>query len=221
MVILSAYYNVKWGGIALRERTYQELFWEGEFGDSYIQRNSEGLLASKINLFTKIFSRTSGEVRSVLEFGANIGLNLQAISCLYPSMDITAVEINQKAFYQLNELDYVNAHKASIFDFEPSKLYDFVFTSGMLIHINPSLLHDAYDKIYYTSSKYIMLFEYYNPTPVEVNYRGNTQVLFKRDFAGELLDRFSDLLLIDYGFIYHRDNNFPLDDGTWFLLEKV
>jgi spore coat polysaccharide biosynthesis protein SpsF len=26
--------------------------------------------------------------------------------------------------------------------------------------------------------------------------------------------------LVDYGFAYHRDPNFPQDDITWFLLEK-
>jgi hypothetical protein len=26
--------------------------------------------------------------------------------------------------------------------------------------------------------------------------------------------------LVDYGFIYRRDPNFPLDDANWFLLEK-
>jgi hypothetical protein len=57
--------------------------------------------------------------------------------------------------------------------------------------------------------------------PVSVNYRGNTDRLFKRDFAGEMLDRFKDLRLLDYGFSYHRDNNFPQDDINWFLLEKV
>lgn len=35
-----------------------------------------------------------------------------------------------------------------------------------------------------------------------------------------MLDKFSDLELIDYGFIYHRDNNFSLDDMNWFLLQK-
>jgi hypothetical protein len=29
------------------------------------------------------------------------------------------------------------------------------------------------------------------------------------------------LKLIDYGFCYHRDPQEPLDDITWFLLEKV
>jgi spore coat polysaccharide biosynthesis protein SpsF len=44
--------------------------------------------------------------------------------------------------------------------------------------------------------------------------------LFKRDFAGDLLDRFPGLVLVDYGFVYHRDKAFPQDDMTWFLLEK-
>ncbi|NDB35890.1 MAG: pseudaminic acid biosynthesis-associated methylase, partial [Flavobacteriia bacterium] len=42
----------------------------------------------------------------------------------------------------------------------------------------------------------------------------------KRDFAGELLDTFPDLRLVDYGFAYKRDTSFPQDDITWFLLEK-
>ncbi len=51
---------------------------------------------------------------------------------------------------------------------------------------------------------------------------GYKEKLFKRDFAGELLDTFSDLQLLDYGFLlsHHRDPNFPHDDGTWFLLKK-
>ena len=44
--------------------------------------------------------------------------------------------------------------------------------------------------------------------------------LFKRDFAGEFLDRFADVRLVDYGFAYHRDPNFQQDDISWFLLEK-
>jgi spore coat polysaccharide biosynthesis protein SpsF len=43
---------------------------------------------------------------------------------------------------------------------------------------------------------------------------------FKRDFAGELLEKFRNSLeLKKYGFIYHRDL-VPQDDLTWFLMEK-
>ena len=34
------------------------------------------------------------------------------------------------------------------------------------------------------------------------------------------MDKYDDLQLIDYGFAYHRDNNFYQDDITWFLLKK-
>ena len=52
-----------------------------------------------------------------------------------------------------------------------------------------------------------------------IEYRGHEDVLFKRDFAGELIDKFN-LKLINYGFTYNREKYFPNDDGTWFLLEK-
>lgn len=89
-----------------------------------------------------------------------------------------------------------------------------------MIHINPEKLDTVYEMLYKYSKKYVMICEYYNPTPVEVNYRGNEGKLFKRDFAGEILDKFPDLKLIDYGFVYHRDANFPQDDTNWFLMEK-
>lgn len=82
------------------------------------------------------------------------------------------------------------------------------------------MLPAVYDALYRTSSRYICVSEYYNPTPVSVPYRGNSEMLFKRDFAGELMDKFDDLRLVSYGFSYHRDNNFLYGDGTWFLLEK-
>jgi len=31
---------------------------------------------------------------------------------------------------------------------------------------------------------------------------------------------YQDLQLIDYGFVYHRDPNWPQDDLHWFLMEK-
>ena len=70
------------------------------------------------------------------------------------------------------------------------------------------------------SNRYILIGEYYNPTPVTINYRGHDDRLFKRDFAGEMLDKHRNLKLVDYGFLYHRDNYFDQDDINWFLLEK-
>ena len=109
--------------------------------------------------------------------------------------------------------------RQSLFDSEESG-YDFVFTCGVLIHLNPDMLPLAYQKIYNASSRYICLAEYYNPTPVSIPYRGHEERLYKRDFAGEFLDAFTDVRLIDYGFIWRRDPLYPEDDTTWFLMEK-
>jgi len=78
----------------------------------------------------------------------------------------------------------------------------------------------VYDKLVSASGKYLLVAEYYNPVPVTINYRGHTDRLFKRDFAGEIMDRHPGIQLVDYGFAYSRDVNFPQDDITWFLMEK-
>ncbi|WP_276661905.1 hypothetical protein [Syntrophomonas wolfei] len=44
-----------------------------------------------------------------------------------------------------------------------------------------------------------------------MEYKGEKGKLFKRNFAGEMMDRYLDLDLLDYGFVYHRDPNFPVD----------
>ncbi len=90
----------------------------------------------------------------------------------------------------------------------------------MLIHINPEVLPQVYDKLVAATGRYLMVAEYYNPSPVAIPYRGQSDRLFKRDFAGEIMDRHPALQLVHYGFAYRRDPNFPQDDITWFLMEK-
>jgi pseudaminic acid biosynthesis-associated methylase len=205
----------------MRDKTEQELFWEGDFGQEYITRNQGDVLVSRnIALFANILARTR-DVNSVIEFGANIGLNLKAIRQLIPQVEISAVEINKKAVEKLQLDNYYKVYQQSILDFAPVEKYDFVLIKGLLIHINPEMLTKVYKLLYQVSGRYICIAEYYNPTPVEVNYRGNQGKLFKRDFAGEMLDKFNNLQLLDYGFVYHRDHQFLQDDINWFLLEKV
>ena len=201
-------------------KTEQETFWAGSFGDEYADRN-RGLEAMAANLayFSQILNRTQ-RIESIIEFGANIGLNMEALRELRPVAELSAIEINQKAIIELKKIKELKVYPQSILEFNADYQRDLVFTKGVLIHIDPNSLANVYDLMYQTSRRYICIGEYYNPTPVEVRYRGNQDKLFKRDFAGEMIDRFSDLRLIDYGFYYHRDTNFPQDDITWFLLEK-
>ena len=205
----------------MRYTTNQEEFWAGEFGDSYIDRNkSDKQLASSIAMYSKILSRTD-KVNSVIEFGANIGVNLDAIQTILPGVELSAIEINDKAVKELEKKNKAKVYHQSILDFQPDYQRNFVFSRGVLIHINPDYLNRVYELMYKTTNRYICVAEYYNPKPVSIEYRGEKDKLFKRDFAGEIMDIYKDVSLVDYGFIYHKDNNFPQDDICWFLLEKL
>ena len=198
----------------------QQEFWKGEFGDQYIERNkSPDLMASNISLFANIMTRSQISPKSILEIGANIGLNLKALSTIFPSCKLTGLEINSKAADHLRRSG-IDTIESSIENTQLNSSYDLVLTKGVLIHINPEALKTVYEKMFSAANKWILLIEYYSPSPVSIDYRGHQNKLFKRDFAGELLDNFSGKLnLVDYGFRYHR-GSFPQDDLTWFLLEK-
>lgn len=202
-------------------KTDQEKFWAGEFGTKYIGRNdSLELLASNLNFFSKALNQ-AGKISSCLEFGANIGMNLKALKLLYPKMQFQGVEINKVAAKTLAKLiGAKNVFQGSIFDYPTKEKVDLTLIKGVLIHINPDKLDLVYKKLYQASRKYILVCEYYNPSPMAIPYRGHSDRLFKRDFAGEMLEKYSDLELVDYGFAYRRDKAFPQDDITWFLLKK-
>ena len=202
--------------------TEQEDFWAGSFGNEYSQRNTgESLVASNVALFAGILTNTRN-VNSVLEFGSSIGLNLIAIRKIIPNAELSAVEINSKAVRQLKKWsgETIKIYEQSVLDFTPDYPRDFVFTKGLLIHINPERLTGLYSKLYQSSARYICIAEYYNPTPSTVSYRQHRNRMFKRDFAGEMLDLYERLEIVKYGFSYHRDPVFPQDDITWFLLRK-
>lgn len=202
-------------------KTDQENFWATEFGTNYTDRNQGAdVVASNTALFSRIFCRT-GPIRSLIEFGCNRGRNLQAIANLIPHAEFSAVEINPSAVEELKKWGGCKEVFAqSVLDFEPQKQYDVSLVKGVLIHINPDELPNVYRRLYDSCKKWVIVAEYFNPAPMQVSYRGHESRLFKRDFAGEMLDQFPDLRIVDYGFVWRRDPNFPLDDITWFLLEK-
>ena len=201
-------------------KTEQENFWSGEFGNEYSDRNQgEQFINSNVVLFKQILKATP-EVKSIIELGCNIGLNLQALKRIDKNFQLSGYEINKIAAKKARDLNIASIIDGSILDLIPTNIqYDVTFTKCVLIHINPENLLKVYENLYNLSKSYIVVCEYYDPNPVTVQYRGHENRLFKRDFAGELIDKFN-LKLIDYGFTYKRDNRFPQQDLTWFLLKK-
>lgn len=200
------------------KKTSQENFWKNKFGDKYTLRNSR--YTKRVNIIGNDFKKNNLKINSAFEIGCNIGLNLLALKKLYPKLDIFGLEINFKAYnFAKNKFTCFNE---SIYTFKTKKKFDVVISAGVLIHQNPKMLKHFYRQMYNLSKKYIYINEYFNPTPVEIPYRGFKGKLFKRDFAKELWTLFPKLKLLDYGFHWSVDpkkkNN--CDNSNWFLFKK-
>jgi len=200
--------------------TEQEQFWASDFGNYYPSRNEgEKMISSNLALFSKIF-KNCPSIQSAAELGCNIGLNLIAINRINKQLKLRGYEINEKSALAARKQNIAEVINTTVVEsLDSSQKFDLTFTKGVLIHINPDMLPKVYQNLYDLSNRYIMVCEYYNPAPVSIDYRGNKDRLFKRDFAGELIQQFN-LKLIDYGFNYQHDPYLTNDDSTWFLMEK-
>jgi len=198
--------------------------WAGSFGAEYHRRDQTGVDPREAWLRRAFHSIHRDEKpRSVLELGAGEGQNLDALCRALPWLapaDCTAVDIDARAVQVLLTKGY-NAHQGSVVREDNSPWeYGLVMTRGLLIHIHPENLPTLYRTITKCARRWVLIGEYYNPTPVEVPYRGEAGMLWKRDFAGEIMQAYPKFKLRDYGFVYHGDPVAPQDDITWFLLER-
>ena len=126
--------------------TEQEKFWAGSFGDEYVDRNSSAnFVSSNTYLFSKILSQTV-DVDSVIEFGANIGLNLLAIRNLMPDAKLSAIEINEKAVASLREIQGVSVYPESILADSSPPPRRFCIDQGSLDSHQPGLLSTSLRK---------------------------------------------------------------------------
>ena len=153
------------------------------------------------------------DVDSILEVGANIGLNLDVLEVLSHAR-LIGLEPNDKARAEI-KFRSINGSGEKI-PLEDSSI-EMVFTCGVLIHIPPVNLKKVCDEIYRVSSKYIVCIEYFSDKMEIVNYRGKKDLLWKRDFGKYWSDNYS-LSLVDYGFFWKEATG--LDNLTYFIFEK-
>jgi pseudaminic acid biosynthesis-associated methylase len=127
--------------------TEQEELWAGEFGLNYINRNNSKISSYNTAAMWSKMLHATNNVKSIREFGCNIGLNLVALKYLQPSLQLSGYEINKEAVRQAKESNVAKIKECSILEkFEDEKV-DLTFTCGTLMHINPDYLNKVYDNL--------------------------------------------------------------------------
>jgi spore coat polysaccharide biosynthesis protein SpsF len=191
--------------------TPQTLLWRGAFGDDYISRNptSIGNVQAAAMLWAQILRRLQGDPpRTILEIGANIGINLCALRALTDAQ-LFAVEPNASARRHLVDESIL----------PPGNILDGIASQIVLIHIHPDDLLASCREMHRVARRYIVSIEYFSANPEELTYRNQSSALFKRDFGAFWLEHFPDLRVLDYGFAWQRLTG--LDNLTWWAFEKL
>lgn len=198
--------------------------WRGEFGKNYLLRNSptEDVLRKLRSQWGRILRSTHGrEVSSILEVGANLGLNLRALSSLTDARKM-AVEPNAAAVERLVadrivEPQLARQGEGLSIPFEDGAA-DLVFTSGVMIHIGFQDHEAVCREMLRVSRRFVLCVEYFSDQPREIEYRGYAGALFLRDFGRLWMDVAPSLTLVDYGFFYRHAGD--LDSMNWWLFRK-
>lgn len=203
-------------------RTEQEKFWAEKYAEDYIKKNSQfdNLLGAEA--WGEMLSKVSGKVGNYLECGCNIGRNIDQLKIALPTAKPSIIEISEPAFSFVSARhDFGDAFKGAILDSTfDDRSFDLVFTMGVLIHINPDQLLAHMERMFRYSSKYILIGEYFNRTPTTIEYQGERDKLFKRDFGKLFIENFG-VKLVDYGFLWgYIYDAAGFDDITWWLFEK-
>jgi len=199
-------------------------FWRGDFGSEYIGRNRADASAvrQRARSWSTYFQGIMHDLpRSIVEVGCSVGINLRALTGLVDA-ELHGLEPNAAARRVLVEdgvlpASHVHEGEANSLPFKDGQ-FELSFTTGVLIHVPPSELPAAVDELYRVSSKYILMSEYFSHEPEEKTYRGQSGLLFKRDFGGFMLDRHPELTIVDYGFQWMRAG--AVDNGHWWLFRK-
>ena len=154
----------------------QQMFWQGSGGDKYITRNmdfhnfeyTDGFRKDILKYILKYIPRDI----SILELGCSKG---QTIGNLkeFGFTNITGVDINESALKIAREefprFDFI---ESAVEDYNPTKKFDMVITSGLLIHIHQDNLPNVISKIRELSKKYIFGFEYYSKEFERIDWPG-------------------------------------------------
>jgi len=191
--------------------------WQGDFGREYTDRNVEDY-KTRIPAFAEILAGV--KVERVLEVGCNRGHNLAALAeLLGPESEVVGLEPNRYALRIARAASTaVSALHGSAFDLPfRDGTFDLVFTAGVLIHVALADLPTALREISRVSRRYILCMEYFAEEETEILYRGETGLLWKRNFLRHYQEMWPSLQLLKTGYLGPEQG---WDRITWWLLEK-
>jgi len=211
------------------KQTTQEEVWKTIFGESYNHRNNfdnkalDEVYISDIGISrTEMNEKFIGDLDrdiSILEVGCNIGMQLVNLKEM-GFKNLYGIELQPHAVELANlRTPGINIIQGTAYDIPfKNEYFDLVFTSRVLIHLNPTEIEKAIKEIVRCSKKYIYGNEYYADELTEIkNYHGQNNIAWKRNFPQLFLDVSPDLKLLKeekYKYTFNDD----LD--TTYLFEK-
>jgi pseudaminic acid biosynthesis-associated methylase len=211
------------------KQTTQEEVWKTIFGESYNHRNNfdnkaldevyiSDIRISRTEMNEKFIGDLDRDI-SILEVGCNIGMQLVNLKEM-GFKNLYGIELQPHAVELANlRTPGINIIQGTAYDIPfKNEYFDLVFTSRVLIHLNPSEIEKAIKEIVRCSKKYIYGNEYYADELTEIkNYHGQNNIAWKRNFPQLFLDVSPDLKLLKeekYKYTFNDD----LD--TTYLFEK-
>lgn len=200
-------------GVDAAEAARLERLWAGGFGDDYIERNRGP--DTRRPFWLSLLPGLACE--RVLEVGCETGVNLRSVAELVGRSGAYGVDVNAKALGEMRAgLPGVQALRCAARHLPfPSGSFDLVFTVGVLIHQPESALAMAMGETVRCSRRWIFCGEYFAPETLEIAYRGERAVLFKRDYGRLYGELFDGLALRQQGFVGPEADNL-----VFWLFEK-
>ena len=213
----------------MNDVTFQLKKWTGDFGRKYTKRNTYSI-RDLDEFYNNIYGVTrtalnrsflTGMSKSsrILEVGCNVGNQLL---CLQKAgfRNLYAIEPQADAVKcAQNRVFGATVITGNAFDIPfKDKYFDLVYTSGVLIHINPRHIKKALQEIYRCSNAYIWGFEYYAEKYEEISYRGYSKLLWKTNFPRLFTSMFPDLKVQKIKLLKYSEND---NVDVMYLLRKT
>ncbi|MBI9014615.1 MAG: methyltransferase domain-containing protein [Clostridiales bacterium] len=202
--------------------------WSSDFGKEYTERNiyspteldtfyTNQFGVTRRNMNEEFLSEFIDKEAKILEVGCNVGNQLRLLQEM-GYKNLYGIELQDYAVEKAKELtNGINIIKGSGDDLPfRDGYFDLVFTSGVLIHIPPSILEKVQTEILRCTNSYVWGFEYFSEKYQEVNYRGNEAMMWKGDFC-QLYQDIASVKVIKYETYKYKENE-NLDQ--MFLLRK-